>query len=322
MTEAKPYIRCAGESRKQLVAGQAVHMLAGGDDTANAYGAVVCESAQDKFPIPRHFHKHEHDTWLCLRGRLRLWANDTSRILTEGDFGYVPPGDAHSYQCISPRTMFFGIVSPGGWEAFFEMAGEPWGEDGLPEPGHPFDFSKMKPAMDKYDIYPVEQKFVDAENGDATDRALPAEKTSYFLQAGYGERYRLGRHLITHMLRRDLSDNAIDMYTIESGRNAEIPELVHDETHVSFFVMNGRLEVSLNGEVSMIAAGDFVNIPVDTRYSLTTLSASSRIIAVGGNGNGLELLHKLATKTDCAHFETTAEAATFTPIADVDARLV
>jgi len=199
-------------------------MLAGGDDTAGAYGVVMLDSNEDARPIPRHFHKHEHDTWLCLRGRLRIWAKDTSRVLTEGDFAYVPPGDPHSYQCVSPRTSFFGVVSPGGWEAFFDMTGDPWTEDGLPEPGHPYDFSKMGPAMGKYDVNPVEQVFADTVNGDDTDRALPSKKSSYILQAGYGARYRLGRHIVTTMLSRDLCDNAIDMRSIESGTTSIFPQ--------------------------------------------------------------------------------------------------
>jgi len=319
---AKPYITRAGEARKQLVGGQALHLLAGGDDTAGSYGVVICDSNEDARPIPRHYHEKEHDTWLCLRGKLRVWANDTSRILLPGDFAYVPPMDTHSYQCVAPRTTFFGVVSPGGWEAFFDMAGEPWTEDGLPEPGHPIDFSKMGPAMGKYDVHPVEQVFADVENGDATDRALPVEKSSYMLQAGYGTRHRHGRALITQLLSRELCDNMIDMRTIESGRNTETPSLVHDETHVSFFIVEGRYAVTLAGETSEVGAGDYINIPAGTAYSLKTVSDAARLVATGGNGNGLEIFISGAEETELAHFETAAESAKFVISSEIDARIV
>lgn len=47
----------------------------------------------DSYASPRiySFHNGAHDSWLVLKGSVRLWAGDQSRILLPGDFAYVPP---------------------------------------------------------------------------------------------------------------------------------------------------------------------------------------------------------------------------------------
>ena len=317
----QPFIRKAGTARKQLVAGQILHILAEGHETADAFGMVICDAGVDGRPIPRHFHEREHDTWFCLRGQLQIWANDTSRILTPGDFAYVPPGDAHSYQCKSPQTQFFGVVSPGGWEAFFDMAGEPWDLDGLPEPGHPFDFSKMGPAMGKYDVHPVGQEFCDATNGDATDRAFPGAKSSYVLQAGHGARARLGGHLVTTLLTGSLSDDALDMIVIEGGRGAKLPKLHHQTTHVALFVLDGTLKLTLDGYTHHLAAHDVATIPAGVPYATEVTSGSARWIASGGNGNGLTIFARAGHETELTHYQAGAGEANIASVDGVDAVL-
>ena len=315
------FVRKSGTSRKLLVAGQAVHMLAGAADTDGAYGVVICESLHDKRPIPLHYHDLEHDTWLCLRGRLKIWANDTARVLTEGDFAYVPPKGMHSYQCVAPVTHFFGIVAPGGWEGFFEMAGEEWARDGLPELDHPYDFSKMGPAMGKFDVHPVEQNFAATTNGDETDRALPTGTASYILQSGYGDRYRFGRHHATALLTGKQSDGALDMFIIQAPKDAEMPTLAHDKTHITLFVMDGDVQVTLDGKVHELSTGDLANIPAHTPYSTRVLSSSARWVSTGGNGNGGAIWADIGTATDLAHYHASAVDEKCAPSGAVDVRI-
>lgn len=318
---AKPFVRKAGEARKLLVAGQSIHMLACTADTAGAYGAVICESVHDKRPIPLHFHDREHDTWLCVRGRLQVWANDTARVLTEGDFAYVPPGDVHSYQCVSPITKFFGIVAPGGWEGFFDMAGEPWAKDGLPELDHPYDFSKMGPAMGKFDVKPVAVDYAPVTNGDATDRALPESTASYVLQSGYGDRYRLGGHIATAMLTGKISNGMLDMYMIEAGRGAEMPQLSHAETHVSIYALDGAVELELDGKTYTLEQGDFANIPAGTCYATKVKSSSARWVATGGNGNGMAFWPRNGTATDVTSYAPDVATPSLNIFDDIDTSL-
>ena len=107
------------------VAYQLITVLAEAHDTAGGFGAVICDAAYDHRPIPLHHHAKEHDTWFCTRGRVQVWSGRQSRVLTTGDFCYVPPNDIHAYQSVAPRSQFFGVIAPGGWEKFFEESGDP-----------------------------------------------------------------------------------------------------------------------------------------------------------------------------------------------------
>jgi quercetin 2,3-dioxygenase len=306
--QTEAYVIKAGQGRSVLVAGQLVRILAGVSETASGYGVVTLESTIDKRPIPLHFHEKEHDTWLCTRGRLQVWANDSCRVLTEGDFAYVKPGDVHSYQCVAPRTQFFGIVAPGGWEGFFDDAGEPWAAAALPEPTHPYDFSRMGPAMGKHGVMRVEKDYCQPSSGDATDRELPRGPASYVLQSGYGDRVRLNGHLATTLLDMTISTGAVEMRTVEGGRGATMPSLRHSQTHLSLFVLNGSLRLTLNGVVHDLHDGDFANIPAAASYATEVTSGNARWVFSGANGNGLSYWSALGQATDSFAFGGPTEA--------------
>ncbi|MCM2293893.1 quercetin 2,3-dioxygenase family protein [Allorhizobium sp. BGMRC 0089] len=298
-SKAAAYILRQGEGETYNVAGQIIRVLAGCDETNGGYGAVVCEATLDRQPIPLHFHEREHDTWFCTRGRLRIWANGLSRILTEGDFAYVRPYDVHSYQSVAPRTQFFGIVAPGGWEGFFESAGSPWTEPGLPPQNHPFDFARMGMSMERYRIMRVpEQVYAEASSGDGIDCVLPDTPCSYVLQAGHGKRRRLAGHLSTQILAPALCDGQVDMRTIEAGRGATQPALMHETTHVTLYVLEGQLSLSLNGRTETLQTGDFANIPAGTVYATSVISGTARWLLSAANGNGLAFWDELGTPTE------------------------
>ena len=292
------YVLGAGDGRCFNVAGQLIRVLAEGADTAGGFGAVVCEATYDRQPIPMHFHEKEHDTWFCTRGRLRVWFGNSSRLLTEGDFAYVPSHEAHSYQSVAPRTQFFGIVAPGGWEKFFEESGESWAQPGLPPGGHPFDFSRMGRSMGKYRVMRVEgATYADAVNGDETDRALPAQVSSFVLQAGYGARARLNGHLSTGVLSREISAGHLDMRTIEAGRDTRMPVVRHLHTHVFHYAIDGAVRLVLDGQDTLVTAGACANIPAGTAYSTRVESGAARWLLTAAHGDGLSFWDDLGTST-------------------------
>jgi len=282
-----PYVLRAGEGLSHLVAGQVIRTLAGVDQTAGGFGAVVAECPLDRGPIPMHWHEREHDTWFVTRGRLQVWGDGESRVLAPGDFAYVPPRIHHSYRSVAPRTQFFGIVAPGGWEQFFADAGEVWGMTGLPPEGHPFDFSRMGPAMGKHRIMRVEDAvYAEATPIGAGDQRLPEGPSPYFLEAGFGSRHSLLGHLSTAILTGAQSDGKVDMRVIEGGRGAALPTLRHSSTHVFVYVLEGRLSVTLDGLTHDLSGGDAVNIPAGTAYATEVLGGTARWLATSSGGNG------------------------------------
>lgn len=320
MTEAPrlpgntPYVLRDGSGPAHLVAGQVIRTLAGVEETAGGFGAVVCDAPLDRGPIPMHWHEREHDTWYCTRGRLQVWCGDQSRVLTPGDFAYVRPGDTHSYRSVAPRTRFFGIVAPGGWEEFFVDAGEVWGMTGLPEADRPFDFSRMGPAMGKHRIMRVDAPvYADATPIDDGDRALPSDHESYFLDAGYGARHALRGHLSTQLLGAEQSNGLFDMRVIEGGRGATLPVLRHGTTHLFLYLLDGSVEVTIDGEPHVVGGGDAVNIPAGTAYATRIVSGSGRWLAATSGGNGAAIWAAIGTAAPSFNFPIVAEADSVPP---------
>ena len=282
-----PYVLRAGEGLSHNVAGQVIRTLAGVEETAGGFGAVVCEATVDRMPIPMHWHEREHDTWFVTRGRMRVWCRDGGRVMAPGDFAYVVPGDTHSYQCISPRTQFFGVVAPGGWEQFFADAGEVWGLTAMPPADRPVDFARMGPAMGKHRIMRVADPVFAAPTpiGD-TDRALPAGHASYWLEAGYGRRRTLAGHLSTAVITAAQSNGLFDMRVVEGGRGATMPTLRHAATHLVIHGLAGAVTVAMDGAEHRLEAGDTANIPAGTAYATRIESGAARWIATSSGGDG------------------------------------
>lgn len=297
--QIKAYVLRQGEAlQSRLAAGQIVRILADDAQTAGGFGALEMEATIDPQPIPLHYHNDEHDTWLCTRGRLKVWCEDECRVLTPGDFAYVKPGEVHSYQAMSPRTSFFGIVAPGGWEAFFMIAGDQWDEPGLPAINHPFDFSKMGKAMAMYDVHPVQgRSYAAATDWTDADRNMPKANQSYFLEDGHGPRVRARGHICTTLLGRDTADGSMEMRVVEGPRGASMPAMKHDKTHVFLRMLEGQLRFTLNGEETTLSAGDSANIPAGTAYSTQVTSGQARWCLASAHGNGLDAWNRLGQDT-------------------------
>jgi mannose-6-phosphate isomerase-like protein (cupin superfamily) len=287
---AVPYVIRYGDGIRHNAAGQIVYTLAGTEETAGGFAALLAELPFDQRAIPLHYHEREHDTWFCLRGKLQVWCNEQSRVLGPGDFAYVKPRDVHSYRSVAPRSSFFGIVAPGGWERFFVEAGEAWGMTALPPEGHPFDFRRMGPAMANNDVHPVpDATYAEATPITDADRALPDANESYFLEAGYGPRHLLFGHLATTLMSRAQTAGMADVRVIEAPGGAMIPTMSHTTTTAFLFIVAGEVVVTIDGTDHRVTAGDGVNLPAGTRYSTRVESGIARWAACYANGNGAEI---------------------------------
>ena len=322
---AVPYVLRAGDGLQHLVAGQVIRTLAGVEQTAGGFGAVVCEAPLDRGPIPMHWHEREHDTWFVTRGKLSVWCGEQARVLSPGDFAYVRPGDTHSYQSVAPRSQFFGVVAPGGWEQFFADAGEVWGMTGLPPEGHPFDFSRMGPAMGKHRIMRVEHPvYAAATEIGASDQTLPGRHASYFLEAGYGARRTLFGLLSTTVLSDAESGATVDMRTIEGGRGAALPTVRHSTTHVFLYVLDGTVKLTLDRTEHALSAGDAANVPAGTAYAIVVTSGAARWLASSSGGDGADLWNagmETSAFTYSLETENRSDSASLAALDEVDVEL-
>lgn len=109
-----------------------------GRNTAGRYFAVDTLAAPQPYII-RHFHRLHTENFICLSGRVRIWANGTETLLTPGDFFHAPAGTIHSFRIEAHATSMLGVLTSDVFEPFFEATGVPTQDtvytEGLVDPG-------------------------------------------------------------------------------------------------------------------------------------------------------------------------------------------
>ena len=78
--EARPYVLEAGTGRADLLLGQVFRTLVSGAESRGALGFVSMAGPKGA-PIPMHRHAHAHDVFYCERGAIQVWFDGASRVL-------------------------------------------------------------------------------------------------------------------------------------------------------------------------------------------------------------------------------------------------
>jgi len=122
-----PYFLEAGEGERAHLFDQLFTVLLSGDETGGQFGVFTMEAPRGD-AIPVHAHADVHEIFYVLDGKIRVVIEDTEgerhdKLLTTGDFGYVPAGLRHTFRVESHRARALG-VNTGGFERFFAAAGE------------------------------------------------------------------------------------------------------------------------------------------------------------------------------------------------------
>ncbi len=149
-----PYVLERGAGEHAMLFGDLFTVLLSGDETQGQFGIVVSDSPAGDV-IPTHSHNTTHETFFVFEGMVRLFFEDAeghkqSRLLTPGDFGYVPAGFAHAYQVVEDARMM-GTLS-GGFERFFQHVGQPTDHPTREQPPFVPDFPRMQAAAQQHDM--------------------------------------------------------------------------------------------------------------------------------------------------------------------------
>jgi hypothetical protein len=79
-----------------------MRLLVTGNETSDAFAVIGTGGTFDK-PIGFHYHNKAHDVFLCVKGKINVWAEDKARSLGPGDFASVPPVSIPSSPPLSRR---------------------------------------------------------------------------------------------------------------------------------------------------------------------------------------------------------------------------
>ncbi|MGY0020314.1 quercetin 2,3-dioxygenase [Streptomyces sp. YJ-C3] len=154
----KPYVIEKGEGDRAHLFGDLITVYAGGEQTENTFNFFTCEGPKGDI-IPAHLHADTYEVFYVTHGAVRLFVEDTEgeqteRLLTPGDFGFVPKNCPHAYRMERHHTQIVGVAAgPGGtFERFFETLGTPAEEHGLPRTPFVPEPQKFATVPQKYDV--------------------------------------------------------------------------------------------------------------------------------------------------------------------------
>ena len=288
--EPSPYVIEAGSGRAHVLLGEVGRALVGAEESGGAMSVMALDGPRADRPIPLHYHDHEYEFFYCLRGAVQLWADEESRILQPGDFGYIPPGTLHAYQLRGHHSTFVGPVVPGGWDRFFDLCGEPCTTAAFPRgPKGPPPFEKFGRAEAEFKMKYRPDAGYAAARDDAPDDTLPGDSRPYFLRAGEGPRHELGGLLQTLLVGADQSAGEVTMTTVEMAKGPGLPSHVHERTYEALMVVEGRLRVTLDGVEHVLTRGDTASIPAGVEHAYTGDGHYTKVLTMSAPG-GLERL--------------------------------
>jgi quercetin 2,3-dioxygenase len=299
--EPVPYVIEAGSGRAHVLLGEVGRALVGAEESGGAMSVMTLDGPRAERPIPLHYHDNEYEFFYVLRGHVQLWADDESRVLAPGDFGYIPPGTLHAYQLRGHYSTFVGPIVPGGWDRFFDLTGEPFPGPGFPTgPKGPPPFERFGRAEVEFNVkYRPDASYAPA-SAEAADDTLPADQRAYFLRCGEGPRHALAGQLQTLLVGAEQTSGQVTMTTVEMAKGPGLPAHVHERTHEALTVLEGRLTLTLDGTEHTLARGDTASIPAGTEHAYRGDGHYTKILTMSAPG-GLEKLIAVAGEPTPEH---------------------
>ncbi|MDT0683185.1 quercetin 2,3-dioxygenase [Roseicyclus sp. F158] len=119
------------------------------------------------------------------------------------------------------------------------------------------------------------------------DGTLPGAHELYALRDGEGEFRLIGGHVATVISRPEDTDGDCAAAVLTGSMDAGLPLHRHDETDEALYVMDGRLELHLDGKAHLLTAGDYAYVPAGTAHGYRMKSWRTRILTWSiGSGLG------------------------------------
>jgi len=141
-----------GEGKSFWVLGDLVTFKVVGEDTGGSFSLIEVQVQSENGPPP-HIHHREDETFYVLEGEFSFLHGDITITATAGSFVYIPKGTLHTFKNIgTSQGRFLAIITPAGFEKFFEEIGEPAIDKSSPPPFNPATVEKLLALAPKYHL--------------------------------------------------------------------------------------------------------------------------------------------------------------------------
>jgi quercetin dioxygenase-like cupin family protein len=108
-----------------------MHFRVSSDDTNNSLAVVDIISVPGSEP-PRHIHQFEDELIFLKKGEAAIYIGDDMVEAKAGDIVFMPRGIPHHFKILSEKAMITLVITPGGFDRFFEAITLPYKGDTPP----------------------------------------------------------------------------------------------------------------------------------------------------------------------------------------------
>jgi quercetin dioxygenase-like cupin family protein len=98
--------------------------LATGKDTDGAFSLIHCHFRKG-FMAPPHYHKLEDESFYILEGEIDFHVGDKKVNAKAGEFILLPKNVPHHFNLVTETAKALLLISPAGFEVFFQEFGIP-----------------------------------------------------------------------------------------------------------------------------------------------------------------------------------------------------
>ena len=141
----------AGEGKSNSMMGVNLTFKAVSEDTGGAWAFFEYQAPPGFGGPPPHLHRKMIEAFYVIEGQLEVTLGEKSVKLGPGAFALIPPGVAHTFaNRESSPTVFLGLLSPGGFERYFEELPGLVEKHGFPPPPE-----VMRELGQRYDFEPA-----------------------------------------------------------------------------------------------------------------------------------------------------------------------
>lgn len=115
----------SGEGERIELGSQEIVIRLSADDTGGAFSLVEYSADPDGRSPPPHFHEETDEVIFVLDGTIACTLGEETFEAEAGDTVWIPKGTVHAFSVTGSRPAWLlGIISPGGFEGYFQEMGE------------------------------------------------------------------------------------------------------------------------------------------------------------------------------------------------------
>jgi quercetin dioxygenase-like cupin family protein len=98
--------------------------LSTGKDTNGAFSLIHCHFRKG-FMAPPHYHKLEDESFYILEGKIDFHIGSNKVSAGAGEFIVLPRNIPHHFNLVSETAKALLLITPAGFEVFFQEFGQP-----------------------------------------------------------------------------------------------------------------------------------------------------------------------------------------------------